>query len=162
MTDPASQKPRSTKTWIMVVVALVVGAALFFGGWMRAHLVGERQAEAAQTTLEACQTETATAEEASASANARVDALEQTVRLLEARRLIARALTDLDERNFGSARTRTEAAAVLLHSAGGEMDTLAGRLEGMELLATEQLEEERQTLLSIAHTFDQALPDDTP
>ena len=157
MTAP-TEESRASKKWVVIAVALVAGAALFFGGWLRAHLVGERAAEEAQETLEASRAETARAEAATATANARVDALERSVRLLEARRLIAQALTDLDERNFGSARTRTESAAALLQTAGGQMEALAARLEGMELLATEQLEEERATLLSIAQSFDEALP----
>lgn len=157
-----TEEPRSTKRWIVAVAALVVGVALFFGGWLRAHLVGERQASAAQATLEASRAETAAAEAATAVASARVEALERNVRLLEARRMVAQALTDLDDRNFGSARTRTESAAALLHAAGGEMDTLATRLDALELLATEQLEEERQGLLEIARAFDQALPTESP
>lgn len=150
--------PRAGKIALGVFAAAAVGAALFFGGWLRAHLVAEADAEAAAEVLAESRAETATALTERDSAHARIDTLERTVSLLEARRLLAQSLTDLDERNYGSARGRVVRASALLEESGGIMQELATRLQAIELVDPEQLDAERAAMIAVAASFDEALP----
>ncbi|MBS3896295.1 hypothetical protein [Silanimonas sp.] len=141
------------------LIGLALGLLLAYGIglWQRHAALVERDT-AHQTALAAQAAE-------KASLNARLAELETAlatadarIALLRTRLGVQRALTDLDQRNFGTANERLKAAATVLQAAdpallGIEPPVLAGVREQMmatHLVVASDLEAQRLGLLELA------------
>lgn len=139
---------------IALGVALVaLGAAYGIGRVQTAGRIDEAERRAA----------TAASTSASAVDVARVnlDICRGNVTRLEARRQLDLALIALDERNFGIAQERLDAARAFLASTKGadpELAKLAADVEATKLVAAEDLGDQRKRLLGFLKRLDELVP----
>lgn len=150
---PAAQPPQKNKrikfylTWSGI--AVLSYATIFAVGYFRGR--------------EELSTVTAKLDQVTKSREAaRKDVEAQHIRVqrLEARRYIDQALAALDARNFGIAQQRlTEAEKALTKThVAGKLLEVSKSLESFRVVATEDLGKQRQKLLELVSTFDQAYP----
>jgi hypothetical protein len=100
------------------------------------------------------------AEETRAETEAVLAAVRDRLRLLEARRFVARALDDLDARNFGLSQARCQEAAATLGRDGGPPEGLEELMEGLRTFRFEMsgdFDASRQELRAFAAQLDAAL-----
>lgn len=168
---PAWQRWAYAGTATLVVLVLVVGISYSLG-------YGARQPEIdqARQRADAAEAEASAAEEQAQQALARAqeerlaitnlrESLSRRISLLEARRLVSLALTDLDARNFGLTQQRLQAAASYLEAVGGQVAgpraerirELAGRLRDHRIPVGDNLQEARATLLAFLDELDRIL-----
>ena len=141
-----------------VVLALVVGTGLYFGGrWV------ERSAGAPERAERLEQVEAARAE--LDRAQARLAVAEGRIGLYQARSLLFEAAVDLDRRNFGIANQHLDAAAqrlaaVLTGGSDLDVETLRGlqsSIQAMDVSVATDLGAQRSRVLEFVALLDELL-----
>lgn len=141
--------PSTKRPLIYWAVLLAASAAALIGGYVwGAH--GTAQAEQRTAKAEGSLTRLSTA------CQTEKDELNRQVLLLDVHRQLTKALVALDERNFGIAQSSLAASAKQIRavSSEGELGQLAGSLEAVRLVATEDLGPERSKILDLARRLD--------
>jgi hypothetical protein len=109
----------------------------------------------------------AAAQARATQAEQRASSLEATNQLLQARALVQRAATDLEQRNFGTAGTDVQTAAKMLESvpAGADAERVAAiraQLQEVNIDVSADVGRQRERLLDLAKQMDTLLPAPTP
>ena len=142
-------KARFKRAAILTIGTLIV-IAISYGSGMRANV---RRATVAEGQEKAKIGELAVA---------RADLAERDRRIahLEARRLLHLALLALDERNFGIAQQRLAQAVALLSAPGtpGDLAALSGQIKAVNVVAANNIGQQRTQLLDVARRFDTLVP----
>ncbi len=144
---------------IVVLVALLAGAGLYFLGRWQANraAVGERvtlQRQVQQTQAQLGQSQ------------AQLAAAESRSRLLQARGTLYQAAVDLERRNFGTANTHLQSAARILATADATaarvdvqaLDSVQRSLAATNLNVATDLQAQRARVLELAARLETLLP----
>ena len=157
MSDASNAKGSETrlKEWQKILIWL--GVLIVASG--TTYAVGRMQTA---KLIEVAEKKATTSEKEAQARSKDVKAEQATVQRLEARRQLHLMLLAIDERNFGIARERQQAAARLLDASKPVPDSglakLARDIAAFRLVATEDLGGPRATVLEWARQFDRALP----
>lgn len=155
-TPPAQTDPRGSKLrnvliavgsgLILVAIAYGIGRAQ---GLVEVKKVRE-QAEASEDKLEA----------QIGKLRAELETTRKRIALLEARRGLSQALNALEGRNFGVAHKKLEFAAQTMSGASDDeaLKKLSATLSTHKLVATENVGEQRDQLVSWMDAFDERVP----
>ena len=143
---PAKKKP----DWKTILIGFLVFAALV--GSLLAWLQGK---SSRQPEVNALVGERDECNEAKSACDAARAELEARIDQLEARRQVSRAVEELVARNFGSAQDALLRAAAGLRRQG--QTELASRIGEVELVATDDVGEQRDRLLALARDVDSAI-----
>lgn len=147
-TPPSPKAPRFKRIslWMLLVLA-VVGASYGFGRWQTSKAIDLARGETEQVS------------QAKAALEQAVLSERDSVKRLEARRHLHLTLLALDQRNFGIAQEHIQQAGrLLLGRSSGDLETMRASLATLRLLATEDLESQRNRLLELIRRFDTAVP----
>lgn len=136
-----------------LVAGLVLGGGAGGYAWYTTQQAATALQQEQADQLDACRQVRKGLEEHAAAASARLS-------VLEARVEVARALMELDERNFGSAKKSMAAARAVLAKADleGKGEVVAAFQE-FRLVVGDDLAESRQALLGFSQSLDQLLTD---
>lgn len=151
---------KGLKPWHKKLIA--AGAIVFALG--ASYLAGRLQTAG---KIKEANTQTASAEEKASAHVSELKKQHQRLQRLEARRQLHLMLLSLDSRNFGIAKQHQQRAARLLQmsepEAGSEFAKLQTDVETFRLVATEDLAQQRGTVLEWVKRFDKiAPPSDSP
>ncbi len=153
--DPEPDAARSKWKKRLIIAGVAVGLLL------ASYVTGRLQTHSAIGTAEHA-TEQAKTE--STRAHTSAETAKQLVDRLEGRRHLDLALRQIDHRNFGTAADELRAAAALLQRSQptGDLDKLAKDLSAYRLIATEDVNKQREQVLAMVDRFDQLVPPAKP
>lgn len=157
------------KLGVAAVVVLVAVAIALFAGRIWGSSAAQPEVAAAEQRAERAEAELAEArashDQEITEARRSLSASARRVGLLEARRQVALAIDELDQRNFGLARRHCQRAAETLGAlepgADEELDALTEALRSFQFELDGQFEDSRRALREHAATLDRAVTPDT-
>lgn len=142
--DASSTKSQTTLRWAILILGSLIVLAMAYGTGLR------------QSTSKLRNTN-----EQLRAARADVAGRDTAIRQLEARRQLHLALLALDQRNFGIAQSRLNAAAILLNNAGqgqtGGLADLAQRIRATRVVAAADFAGQREQVLESVQQLDTIL-----
>ncbi|MEM7725330.1 MAG: hypothetical protein AAF208_03035 [Cyanobacteria bacterium P01_A01_bin.45] len=153
-TNKSSVFSKVKQALIGIIVATMVGAGIFALGWWQGNSkanseqnLGDRQVELLENQLEKAR---------------------NYGYLMQARAELYHTAVDLDRRNFGTANTRLQEAAIALgkvKDASGNIDTgkvssLQKDISQMNINVAVNLEEQRQKVLGLVNKLNRLIPED--
>ncbi len=155
----ANGSSRLKRFGIGLLVATVVGAALYFGGWWQARSQFEKQRAELEGQLQEGETQLQQMQEK----------LAVTVNrsyLIQARAALYQTLVALDRRNFGTANTHIQEAATVLKAVQAEpagveaekLDALRSAVANNNINVAVDLELQRTRVLEFARQLNALMP----
>ncbi|MEM7554461.1 MAG: hypothetical protein AAF378_10240 [Cyanobacteria bacterium P01_A01_bin.84] len=149
------------QTLIGVVIAILAGAGIFGIGWWQGsnkansqQNIGDRQVTLLETQLD--------------QAKSQIEQTKNYAYLMQARAELYHTAVDLDRRNFGTANTRLQEAAIALGKVkdiNSTIDTtkvssLQKEISQMNINVAVNLEEQRQKVLGFVNKLNRVIPED--
>lgn len=152
-----TEPDRAGSKWKKRLIAAGVAGGLLLAAYVTGRVQTHSAIGTAEHATEKAQTETQQAKSTAADAKQLVDRL-------EARRRLDLALRQIDHRNFGNAADQLRAAATLLQKSQptGDLDKLAKDLSAYRLIATEDVNKQREQILALVDRFDALVPPEKP